>query len=93
MVALAAIALFAQTISISVGGGKKDSVKVAHADSIQVEREMRRDSMRVRRARSDSVNNARRVAKRIPLTPAKLATAFRDPGARALLTSARVARL
>ena len=56
MVALAAIALFVQTISISVGGGKKDSVKVAHADSIQVEREMRRDSMRVRRARNDSVN-------------------------------------
>ena len=94
MIALVAVALFAQTsISINVGGGaKKDSVKTARQDSIQLEREARRDSLRSRRVRSDSVNNARRLAKRIPLTPAKLASAFRDAGARTLLTSARAAR-
>jgi hypothetical protein len=93
MIALFAVALFAQTtISINVGGAKKDSVAKARDDSIQVERDMRRDSLRARRVRSDSVNNARRLAKKIPLTPARLATAFRDPGARALLTSARAAR-
>ena len=51
------------------------------------------DSLRARHIKSDSIEHARRVAKRIPLTPERLATAFRDPGARTLLTAARAARL
>jgi hypothetical protein len=92
MVALLAAVLFAQTsVIINVGGkAKTDS---ARADSVQLEREARRDSLRARRIRSDSIEHARRVAKRVPLTPARLATAFRDPGARTLLTAARSARL
>jgi hypothetical protein len=92
MVALLMAVVFAQTsVTIKVGGdAKKDS---ARADSVQLAREARRDSLRARRIRSDSVEHARRLAKRIPLTPARLASAFRDPGARALLTAARVARL
>jgi len=94
MIALVAVALFAQTsISINVGGAKKDSVTAARDDSIQIEREARRDSLRLRRVRSDSIDKARRLAKRVPLTPAKLASAFRDAGARTLLTAARAARL
>ncbi|MEO7683741.1 MAG: hypothetical protein ABIU86_07355, partial [Gemmatimonadaceae bacterium] len=92
MVAILAAVLFAQTsVTIAVGGkAKTDS---ARADSVQMAREARRDSLRARRAKSDSIDHARRVAKRIPLTPARLATAFRDPGARTLLTAARAARL
>ncbi len=92
MVALLVAVLFAQTsVTIRVGSdAKKDS---ARADSLQIVREARRDSLRARRVRSDSIEHARRVAKRIPLTPGRLATAFRDPGARTLLTAARAARL
>lgn len=92
MVALLVAVLFAQTsVTINVGSGpKRDS---ARADSLQMAREARRDSLRARRVKSDSVDRARRLAKRIPLTPARLASAFRDPGARTLLTAARAARL
>ncbi|HEY4954306.1 MAG TPA: hypothetical protein VII02_05425 [Gemmatimonadaceae bacterium] len=95
MIALMALALFAQTnISINVGGrDKKDSARAAHADSMQLEREARMDSLRARRVKRDSLDNARRLAKRIPLTPALLASSFRDAGARTLLTAARAARL
>jgi hypothetical protein len=95
MIALIAVALFAQShISINIGASaKKDSVTAARADSMQMEREARMDSLHSRRARSDSIDRARRLAKRIPLTPARLASAFRDPGAQTLLTAARAARL
>jgi len=94
MIGLVAIALFAQTsVSISVGSKAKDSVTTAHRDSVQMEREARRDSLRLRRMKSYSVNLARRLAKRIPLTPALLASSFRDSGARTLLNAARAARL
>lgn len=95
MIALIAVALFAQShISINIGASaKKDSVTAARADSMQMEREARMDSLHSRRARSDSIDRARRLAKRIPLTPARLASSFRDPGARTLLTAARAARL
>jgi hypothetical protein len=95
MVALLVAVLFAQTsVTVNVGSGaKKDSASAARSDSIQVRREARRDTLRARRVRSDSIDHARRLAKRIPLTPARLASAFRDPGARALLTAARAARL
>jgi len=95
MIALMAVALFAQThISVNVGANaKKDSATTRHADSVQMEREARRDSLRTRQARSDSVNKARRLAKRVPLTPSLLASSFRDAGARTLLNAARAARL
>ena len=95
MIALVAVALFAQTsISIHVGNApKKDSAATARADSVQLRREARMDSLRSRRVRSDSINMTRRLARRIPLTPSLLASSFRDPGARALLTTARAARL
>ncbi len=95
MIALLAVALFAQTsISINVGGhAKKDSVTAARDDSLQLDREGRMDSLRARRVRGDSLNKIRRLAKRIPLTPVLLASSFRDPRARALLTAARAARL
>ncbi len=97
MLALVAVALLAQTsISIHVGGDAKKDTTVAaaaRADSIRLRREAVRDSLRARRVRQDSTGRARRIAKRIPLTPMLLTSAFRDPGARALLTAARAARL
>ncbi len=41
----------------------------------------------------DSAGKMRRAAKQIHVTPALLASAFRDQGARSLLTAARAARL
>jgi len=95
MIGLVAVALFAQT-SISIGIGnhpKTDSARAARADSIQMAREKRRDSLMARRVAHDSIDHARRLAKRVPLTPALLASAFRDARARTLLNAARVARL
>lgn len=88
-----AFVLFAQT-SISVGIGAppshKDSVRAAlhrlHEDSVAA----RRDSVRTVR---DSAAAVRRRAALIQMTPALLATAFRDPAARVLLERARAARL
>lgn len=92
MIALAAIALFAQT-SVSVSLGKPrmpDSALIARHEA---EREAKRDSMIKRMADRDSTRKKRREANVIAVTPALLASAFRDPGARDLLTRARVARL
>ncbi len=97
MLALIAVALFAQmSISVRVGGdAKKDTTARAdaRADSIRLRREAVMDSLRARRVRRDSTSRERRAAKRIPLTPALVASAFHDPAARTLLTAARVARL
>ena len=94
MIALMAVALFAQTsVSINIGSKAKDSATAAHTDSIQMQREARRDSLRLRHIKSDSLDKIRRLARRVPLTPALLASAFRDPGARTLLNAARAARL
>src|SRR5258708_30111884 len=95
MIALVAVALFAQTtISIGVGNRKKtDSARAARTDSIQMARETRRDSLLARRIAHDSIDHARRLARRVPLTPALLANAFRDERARTLLNAARAARL
>ncbi|MBA3646354.1 MAG: hypothetical protein H0W63_09270, partial [Gemmatimonadaceae bacterium] len=91
MLALVAVALFAQTsVSIGVGSKTTDSVKVA---KIEARREAQRDSIRARRADRDSTRRKRREAKIIHVTPALLASAFRDAGARELLTRARAARL
>ena len=88
----AALLIFAQ-ITVSVGGGH-----MSHADSLKHAREMaRQDTAAVRRdsirAARDSYRLKRREATRIPVTPALLASAFRDPEARTLLDRARVARL
>lgn len=94
MIALLAVALFAQTsVTIGVGGKPKDSATAKKQDSIEIARDRRRDSIRVRMARSDSADRKRREARKIPLTPALLSSAFRDSRARDLLTAARVARL
>lgn len=91
MLALVAVALFAQT-SVSIGLGNKaaDSVTAAKREA---QREAQLDSIRARRADRDSTRRKRRQAKIIPVTPALLATAFKDPLARELLESARAARL
>ncbi len=91
MIALAALALFAQTsISVGVGSSKPDSATIEQRDA---RREAVRDSLRKRRADRDSTRRKRREAKIIPVTPALLASAFRDAGAGQLLEKARVARL
>ena len=90
---ISATLLVLAQITISIGGGKPthaDSVKhardIAHQDSMAT----RRDSLRAAR---DSAQARGREARRIPLTPALLASAFRDPAARTLLNRARDARL
>jgi hypothetical protein len=97
MVVILTLALFAQTnISVRIGNDAKKSDSAAaavRAEANSLRREARNDSLRARRAKYDSVNKERRLSKRIPLTPALLSSAFRDPGARTLLNAARAARL
>jgi hypothetical protein len=62
-------------------------------DSIRLRREIWRDSVIAANRANDSSDRARRRAKQIALTPALEANAFKDPGARTLLTAARKARL
>jgi hypothetical protein len=94
MLSLLAAVVFAQTsASIQLGPGKQDSVAKARSDSIAYSRDQRRDSLRARSRARDSVRKATRLAKRPPLTPAILASAFKDARARDLLLRARAARL
>jgi hypothetical protein len=84
--------------TISIGVGKpSDSAKAtkkAISDSIRARREEVRDSvMNVVRRGGDSSDIRRRQAKLIPMTPALMASAFRDSRAKDLLSMARVARL
>ena len=85
---LTAAALLAQTsVSVSIGTTKPpDSVSSA-------KREARRDSLLALRARHDSAQRMRRLARTIPLTPELLVSAFRDGRARDILLRARDARL
>ena len=92
MIALLAVALFAQT-SATIQIGDSPKVDSAKADSIANRREIRRDSLRANRAERDSVRTAARIARRPRLTPALLASAFKDVRARDLLLRAREARL
>lgn len=100
MFALLTAIVFAQS-SITIGVGNAPKPK---SDSVRAERERRQDSIRLRREiwrdsviaanrDNDSSDRARRRAKQIALTPALEANAFKDPGARTLLTAARKARL
>ncbi|MFL5638253.1 MAG: ShlB/FhaC/HecB family hemolysin secretion/activation protein [Gemmatimonadaceae bacterium] len=94
MFLLLAAAVFAQSsISLQISPGKQDSVARARRDSIAARQDIRRDSIRANRRARDSVRTAMRLAKRPPLTPAVIASAFKDSRARDLLLRARDARL
>ena len=93
MLALLAAVVFAQShVTVQVGADK-DSVDRAKRDSIAVRREMRRDSLHAREQVRDSSRRERRIRNRIPVTPAILASAFKDARARNILVQAREARL
>ncbi len=100
MYALLTVLVLAQTsVSVQIGGAPKkptgaDSVaQIAREDSIRIRRDVRRDSMRVVNKVRDSARIERRRAKRISLTPALVASAFRDSRAATLLAAARTSRL
>jgi len=102
MLALLAAVVFAQSHAViiigknnqdSVTRASADSLAVRKQDSIAVRREQRRDSLRARERDRDSVRREIRLAKKLPITPAIVASAFKDPGARDLLLRAREARL
>ncbi|HEY4734894.1 MAG TPA: ShlB/FhaC/HecB family hemolysin secretion/activation protein [Gemmatimonadaceae bacterium] len=93
MIALLAAVVFAQSATITISPEKKDSASRARMDSIAVRREARRDSLRAVRHARDSSRHDIRLARKLPVTPAVLATAFRDPAAKELLLRAREARL
>ena len=94
MLALLAAIVFAQSsVTLQIGKDKEDSAARAKRDSIAVRREERRDSIMAKARVRDSVRKAIRLAKRPPVTPAILASAFKDPRARDLLLRARGARL
>lgn len=94
MLALLAAVVIAQTqAAIQIGGTSKDSVSQARRDSIANQRDIRRDSLRAVAHVRDSARQRVRETKRLPMTPAAIATAFKDPGARELLLAARDARL
>ena len=94
MFALVAAIVFAQsTLSVQLGKEKQDSVARAKSESLSVVRQERRDSVMAKARARDSVRKAARLAKRPPITPAVLASAFKDARARDILLRARAARL
>lgn len=93
MLATAALVFAQSSITLSVGRAPADSAGRARSAARQLARERRLDSLRATRPRRDSLRALRRAARVIPVTPALLASAFRDPAARDLLQRARAARL
>src|SRR5512141_2050105 len=96
MFALLTALVFAQSsVTINIGAKAKqpDSVAEKKRDSVELRREFLRDSIRSVRNVRDSSRVLRRRAKLIPVTPALLASAFKDQQAAKLLAMARVARL
>jgi Haemolysin secretion/activation protein ShlB/FhaC/HecB len=94
MLSLFAVIVFAQShVSLPIGKESQDSVARAKRDSIAYRRDERRDSLIERQRVNDSVRKAIRIARRPVVTPAILATAFKDTRARDLLLHAREARL
>jgi hypothetical protein len=90
---IAAIVLAQSSVTLQIGQKEKpDSVAQAKRDSIAVLREVRRDSMRARNHDRDSTRKAIRLARRPAVTPAVIASAFKDPRAKDLLQRAREAR-
>ena len=90
---LAAIVLAQSTLSVQLGKEKQDSASRVKNDSLAVIRQERRDSVMAKARARDSSRRAMRLAKRPPITPAVLASAFKDARARDLLLHARAARL
>jgi hypothetical protein len=95
MLSLLAAIVFAQSsATLQIGPKEKqDSVTQATRDSIAVRRDARRDSLRARSHERDSVRKAVRLSRRPEVTPAVIASAFKDVRARDLLLRAREARL
>jgi hypothetical protein len=94
VLSLLAAVVFAQTsATIQIGNDKQDSAAKAKRDSIAFVRDQRRDSLRTRALARDSARKATRLARRPRVTPAVLASAFKDSRARDLLLRARNARL
>jgi len=94
MLSLLAVVIFAQAhINLQIGKDNQDSVARAKRDSIAFRRDERRDSTIAKARVRDSVRKAIRIARRPPVTPAVLASAFKDSRARDLLLHAREARL
>ena len=94
MLSLLAAIVFAQSsVTLQIGQDTQDSVARAKRDSIAFRRDERRDSMVAKARVRDSLRKAVRIAKRPPVTPAILASAFKDSRARDLLLQARQARL
>lgn len=92
---LTALVLAQSSVTINVGNKSKppDSAQLAKRDSIQLRHDVHMDSVRATRVAHDSSRIERRRTRKVSVTPALLASAFKDPRARALLTRARVARL
>jgi hypothetical protein len=93
MIALLAAVVFAQSATMQIGQTNKDSLSKARRDSIAFQHQVRRDSLRAVRHSRDSARHDIRLARKLPVTPAVLASAFKDPAARELLLRAREARL
>src|SRR5688572_882862 len=93
MFALLTAVVLAQTISVGVGGGTKpaDSTEAKRRENAEVRRQVL-DSVR-RKVRDDSSGIRARRAKIIPLTPALMASAFKDARAGSMLEMARKSRL
>ncbi|HEY8830916.1 MAG TPA: ShlB/FhaC/HecB family hemolysin secretion/activation protein [Gemmatimonadaceae bacterium] len=94
MLSLLAAIVFAQSsVTLQVGKSKQDSLAKAKRDSIAFVRDEHRDSIMAKARVKDSVRKALRIARRPQVTPAILASAFKDSRARDLLLQARQARL
>jgi len=94
MLSLLAAIVFAQSsVTLQLGKDKQDSVAKVKRDSIAFVRDEHRDSLRAKERVRDSVRKALRFARRPQVTPAILASAFKDSRARDLLLQARQARL
>ncbi|MDQ6738044.1 MAG: hypothetical protein M3Z30_10145 [Gemmatimonadota bacterium] len=90
---MASTFLLLAQLTVTLGAGKQ-----SHPDSLKRVRELaRQDSMAVRmdsvRAARDSARTKRRAARHVNVTPALMASAFRDPASQELLNRARAARL
>src|ERR1700737_2047859 len=94
MLAFLAAIVFAQShVTLQVGKDSQDSIARARRDSIGFRRDERRDSMIAKARVRDSIRKSIRIARRPSVTPAVLASAFKDSRARELLLRAREARL
>ncbi|MBM4194820.1 MAG: hypothetical protein FJ202_10640, partial [Gemmatimonadetes bacterium] len=82
LIALALPAAFALQAQVTIGAGaKRDSLRIREARTEAVFEEVRDDTSR------------RRPPRRVPVTDAHFANAYRDPAAKDLLTRARIARM